>query len=162
MDTQAGKGDWACPAKGMWPESSLVTSLNPALNHMFDHIGIFVSDPLRSIPFYERCLAPLGIHIVQRQPELDAVIFSGASDFPFLWVGAACGDYHGTPLSPGVHRPLHFAFIAPSTEAVDEFYAAGIEHGGRDNGAPEDCGDGYYAAYLIDPDGNNIEAGIRQ
>ena len=129
---------------------------------MFDHVGLFVSDPARSIPFFESCLAPLGITVVQRQPELEAVLFSGAAEFPFLWVGPARGDYYGTPLSPGVHRPLHFAFIAPSTEAVDAFYAAGIQHGGRDNGAPEDCGDGYYAAYLIDPDGNNIEAGIRR
>lgn len=129
---------------------------------MFDHIGIFVSDPLRSIPFYEHCLAPLGIAIVQRQPEWGSVIFSGAAEYPFLWVGPARGDYHGTPLSPGVHRPLHLAFVAPSIEAVNAFHAAGIQHGGRDNGAPEDGGDGYYAAYLIDPDGNNIEAGIRR
>jgi catechol 2,3-dioxygenase-like lactoylglutathione lyase family enzyme len=129
---------------------------------MFDHIGIFVSDPLKSIAFYEACLAPLGITITQRQPEWGSVIFSGAADFPFLWVGPARGDYHGTALSPEVHRPLHLAFVAPSMAAVDAFYAAGIEKGGRDNGAPEDCGDGYYAAYLIDPDGNNIEAGIRQ
>jgi catechol 2,3-dioxygenase-like lactoylglutathione lyase family enzyme len=129
---------------------------------MFDHIGIFVSDPLRSIPFYERCLAPLGINVVQRQPELDAVLLSGGAEFPFLWIGAARGDYHGTPLSPAVHRPLHLAFVAPSAQAVDEFYAAGLTHGGRDNGAPEDCGNGYYAAYLLDPDGNNIEAGIRK
>ena len=107
---------------------------------MFDHIGIFVSDPLRSLPFYERCLAPLGITLVQRQPELGAAIFSGAAEFPFLWVGAARGDYHGTPLLPGAHRPHHLAFIAPSAEAVGEFHAAGILHGGRDNGAPEDCG----------------------
>lgn len=129
---------------------------------MFDHIGIFVSDPSRSIPFYEHCLAPLGITIVQRQLHLEAAIFSGPSEFPFLWVGPARGDYHGTSLSPEVHRPFHFAFIAPSIEAVNAFYTAGISHGGRDNGAPEDCGDGYYAAYLIDPDGNNIEAGIRK
>jgi catechol 2,3-dioxygenase-like lactoylglutathione lyase family enzyme len=128
---------------------------------MFDHIGIFVSDAPRSIAFYERCLAPLGITIVQRLPQLDAVIFSGASEFPFLWVGPARGDYYGTPLSPSVHRPLHLAFSAPNKKAVDEFYAAGLAQGGADNGAPEDDGDGYYAAYLLDPDGNNIEAGIR-
>ena len=127
---------------------------------MFDHIGIFVSDPRRSIPFYERCLAPLNIRIVQRQPEFDAVIFSGASEFPFLWVGPARGEYHGTALSASIHRPLHLAFIARSTQAVDSFYALGLENGGRDNGAPEDAGNGYYAAYLLDPDGNNIEAGI--
>jgi len=98
---------------------------------MFDHIGIFVSDPQRTIAFYERCLAPLGITVIQRQPEFDAVIFSGAAEFPFLWVGPARGDYHGTPLSPSVHRPLHLAFIAPSRQAVDEFYALALAHGGR-------------------------------
>jgi len=41
------------------------------------------------------------------------------------------------------------------------FHAKGLEHGGRDNGIPEDCGGDYFAAYLLDPDGNNIEAGIR-
>jgi len=128
---------------------------------MFDHIGIFVSDSQRSIAFYERCLAPLGITIVQRQPEWGSVIFSGASEFPFLWVGPAQGEYHGRPLTPSTHRPLHLAFIARSRQAVDEFHALGLAHGGTDNGAPEDCGDGYYAAYLLDPDGNNIEAGVR-
>jgi catechol 2,3-dioxygenase-like lactoylglutathione lyase family enzyme len=128
---------------------------------MFDHTGIFVSDPQKSIPFFEACLAPLGIEIRERQPELGAVIFSGSKEFPFLWVGPASGDYHGTPLSPTTHRPFHLAFIAPSRQAVDEFHAIGLKHGGRDNGAPEDCGGGYYAAYLLDPDGNNIEAGMR-
>jgi hypothetical protein len=44
---------------------------------------------------------------------------------------------------------------------VNDFYALALAHGGRDNGAPEDCGNGYYAAYVLDPDGNNIEAGLR-
>ncbi|WP_397381250.1 VOC family protein [Prosthecobacter sp.] len=127
---------------------------------MFDHLGIFVSDSARSIAFFERCLAPLGITIAQRQPEWEAAIFSGAAEFPFLWVGPARGDYYGKPLSPAVHRPLHLAFKAPSKQAVDEFYAQALAHGGTDNGAPEDDG-GYYAAYVLDPDGNNIEAGIR-
>jgi catechol 2,3-dioxygenase-like lactoylglutathione lyase family enzyme len=60
-----------------------------------------------------------------------------------------------------VHRPLHLAFVAPSWQAVDEFYALSLLHGGTDNGAPEHEGNGYYAAYVLDPDGNNIEAGIR-
>ena len=129
---------------------------------MFDHIGIFVSDPQRSISFYELCLAPLGITIVERQPDLGAVIFAGASEFPFLWIGPASGEYHGTSLSPTTHRPFHLALIAPNRQAVDEFYALGLQNGGRDNGSPEDCGNGYYAAYLLDPDGNNIEAGVRK
>lgn len=128
---------------------------------MFDHVGIFVSDTARSFLFYERCLEPLGIRIVERQTEWGSVIFAGAAEFPFLWMGPASGDYHGTPLSPTERRPVHLAFVAPSKEAVDSFHAAGLAHGGRDNGAPEDCGGGYYAAYLIDPDGNNVEAGVR-
>ena len=129
---------------------------------MFDHIGIFVSDSERSIAFYERCLAPLGIIIAQRQPEWGAAIFSGAAEFPFLWVGPAQGEYYGKALSPAVHRPIHLAFKAPSRQAVDEFYAQALAHGGKDNGAPEeDGGNGYYAAYVLDADSNNIEAGIR-
>ena len=125
---------------------------------MFDHIGIFVSDTERSIPFFEKCLAPLGIKIYQRQPEWGSVIFSGQPDFPFLWVGPAGGDYYGTKVSASERRPMHMAFVAPTREAVDEFYRLGIEHGGADNGAPEDCDGSCYAAYLLDPDGNNIEA----
>ena len=131
---------------------------------MFDHIGIFVTDFEKSISFYEACLGPLGIKIYQRQPEFSAVVFSGESDFPFLWMGEVPkgGDYHGTPVSKGEHRPMHISFTAPSEESVNEFYRLGLEHGGKDNGVPEDCGHGYYAAYMLDPDGNNIEAGIRK
>lgn len=128
---------------------------------MFDHIGIFASDSQRSIAFYECCLAPLGIAVTQRQAEFGAALFGGASEFPFLWVGPAQGDYYGRPLSPAEHRPLHLAFVAPSRRAVDEFHALALANGGTDNGAPEDCGDGYYAAFILDPDGNNIEAGVR-
>ena len=137
-------------------------SQSPTLHTMFDHIGIFVSDPQRSIPFFEYCLALLGITITQRQPEFGAVVFSGQPDFPFLWVGPARGDYHGTPLSPSERRPVHLGFVAPSREAVDEFYAQAMANGGINNGSPEDCGDGYYSAFVLDPDGNNIEAGIRE
>jgi len=128
---------------------------------MFDHIGLFVTDAEKSIAFFEACLAPLEIKIYQRQPEWGSVVFSGHADFPFFWVGPARGDYYGTDVGKSGFRPTHLSFIAPSTQAVDDFYRIGLENGGRDNGAPEDCG-GYYAAYLLDPDGNNIEAGIRK
>lgn len=131
---------------------------------MFDHIGVFVTDFEKSVSFYEACLGPLGIRIYQRQPEYSAVVFSGEADFPFLWMGEVPKDenYHGTPVYKKDRRPMHLSFTAPSEESVNEFHRLGLEHGGRDNGAPEDCGDGYYAAYLLDPDGNNIEAGIRK
>lgn len=129
---------------------------------MFDHIGIFVTDPEISIPFYEACLMPLGIKVAQKQPEFGAVILSKESAYPFLWIGPATGNYYGTELSENKHRPIHLAFQAPSIQSVKDFYQIGLEKGGRDNGAPEDCGGGYFAAYLLDPDGNNIEAGIRK
>jgi predicted lactoylglutathione lyase len=90
------------------------------------------------------------------------VVFVGKREFPFLWVGPAGGHYHGTEVRVSSLRPIHISFMAPSTQAVDEFYHLGLANGGRDNGAPEDCGNGYYAAYLLDPDGNNLEAGIRR
>jgi len=129
---------------------------------MFDHIGIFVSDTDTSIAFFEACLHPLGIKIYQRQPEWGSVVFSGESDFPFLWVGPARGDYYGTSISPSVLRPMHFAFRATTKDAVDEFYRMGLLQGGRDNGKPEAYPDGSYHAFLLDPDGNNIEAIYRK
>lgn len=131
---------------------------------MFDHVGIFVSDFDKSLQFYEACLKPLGIRVTQRQPQFGAVVFGAEEGFPFLWMGTAQdgSDYYGTPLSKSVQRPLHIALKAPSREAVGRFYREGLAHGGRCNGAPEDCGGGYYGAYLLDFDGNNIEAGIRE
>ncbi|WP_269542098.1 VOC family protein [Cerasicoccus fimbriatus] len=129
---------------------------------MFDHIGFFVNDITRSAAFYEACLAPLGVRITQRQPHINAVIISGESEYPFIWMGETPpdGDYHGSPVSKDATRPIHLAFKADSKEAVDAFHAAGLAHGGKCNGQPEDDGYDYYAAYLIDPDGNNIEAGF--
>ncbi len=129
---------------------------------MFDHIGIFVSDFEKSIPFYEACLAPLGITVIERQPEFGAVIFADDDKVPFLWVGTARGDYYGNDLDQNIHRPVHLSFRAPSEQSVKDFFRMGLKHGGRDNGEPEDCGGGYFAAYLLDLDGNNIEAGIRR
>jgi catechol 2,3-dioxygenase-like lactoylglutathione lyase family enzyme len=126
---------------------------------MFDHVGISIGRADVSIPFFEACLAPLGIRIIERQPEHEAVIFAGRNEFPFLWIGVGDGIFHGTRVEVG-KCPMHLAFVAPSKEAVDEFHRIGLLFGGRDNGAPEDCGRGYYAAYLLDPDGNNIEAGV--
>jgi catechol 2,3-dioxygenase-like lactoylglutathione lyase family enzyme len=128
---------------------------------MFDHLGIFGSDGPRSIAFYETCLEPLGIRLRERVPEIGAAIFYGEREFPFIFIGPARGDYYGTDLENSGFRPIHLALVAPSILAVDEFYRRGLLCGGRDNGAPADCGNNYYAAYLLDPDGNNIEAGFR-
>src|SRR5690348_11225429 len=100
---------------------------------MLDHIGIFVSDTARSFPFYEAALAPLGIVVRERQPHWGSIIMTGERRRPFLWIGPAGGTYHGTAVKVEERRPMHLAFRAPSKAAVEEFYRAGIAHGGKDN-----------------------------
>jgi catechol 2,3-dioxygenase-like lactoylglutathione lyase family enzyme len=129
---------------------------------MLDHVGIFVSDSKRSFPFFEKALAPLGIVVRERQEQWGSIVMSSDEWPPFLWIGPAGGDYHGTPVPVSERRPMHLAFKAPSKQAVEDFHRIGLANGGRDNGAPEDCGRGIYGAYLIDPDGNNIEALYRE
>jgi catechol 2,3-dioxygenase-like lactoylglutathione lyase family enzyme len=127
---------------------------------VFDHFGFVVRDLATSLQFYEACLAPLGLRIAERQGN-EAVIISGEAEFPFIWMGTPEPEFwrgeHGTARSP-----FHLAFSAPSREAVVAFHEAGLGHEGRDNGAPGARGSGYYAAFLLDPDGNNIEAGVRE
>jgi catechol 2,3-dioxygenase-like lactoylglutathione lyase family enzyme len=129
---------------------------------MIDHLGIFVSDTARSFPFYEKALAPLGILVRERNPNWGSIIMTGERRRPFLFIGPAGGDYHGTEVKIAERRPVHLAFRAASKEAVEEFYRIGLEYGGRDNGPPGDCGRGAYGAFLLDPDGNNIEAVYRE
>lgn len=116
---------------------------------MFDHIGLHVTDIGASVRFYTALLAPLG-HVVNSADDLGAGF--GPPDAPALWLYA-----DGKPHEPAVH----VAFRAANRQAVDRFYAAGIKAGGRDNGAPgprPDYSPTYYAAFLLDPDGNNVEA----
>jgi catechol 2,3-dioxygenase-like lactoylglutathione lyase family enzyme len=117
---------------------------------MIDHLGIGVIDLGRSKSFYEKALAPLGIGLMYEPPGGDAAGF-GADGQPFFWIGAA--------LEPGA--PIHVAFMAESRGLVDAFYAAAIVAGGRDNGPPgirEHYHPNYYGAFVLDPDGHNIEA----
>ena len=128
---------------------------------MFDHIGIFVSDTARSFPFFEHALAPLGILIRERQKAWGSIVMSGPKWPPFLWIGPAGGSYYGTEVRTSERRPMHLAFEAPSKAAVEEFHRVGLQYGGKDNGAPSDCGHGAFGAFLLDPDGNNVEAIFR-
>ncbi len=127
---------------------------------MFDHFGFVVGDLAKSLRFYEACLAPLGLRIAERHGN-EAVIISGEAEFPFIWMGTPKPDFwreeHGAAQSP-----FHLAFSAPSRGAVVAFHEAGLRHEGRDNGAPGTRGSDYYAAFLLDPDGNNVEAGVRE
>jgi catechol 2,3-dioxygenase-like lactoylglutathione lyase family enzyme len=107
-----------------------------------DHLDVHASDFPESVRFYELVLAELEI------PKL----YERESSACFTHVNVVAG----TPPTTG----LHLCFWARSREEVDAFHRAGIEAGFRSNGAPgfRDYGPGYYAAYLLDPDGNNIEA----
>ncbi len=124
---------------------------------MIDHTGIRVSDLERSKEFYAKALAPLGYVV---KTEFEGACGFGAAD-PSADPGAdPGGDFwigQGEPMTP---RP-HFAFRASGEEQVRAFYEAAIEAGGTDNGPPGErphYHPGYYAAFVHDPDGYNIEA----
>ena len=114
-----------------------------------DHIGLDVRDYEASKSFYEQALAPLGITFMM-EPVAQVGGFGG--DFPFFWVAKrGCGPDSG----------VHVAFTAENRETVHAFHSAALAAGGRDNGGPgvrEIYHPHYYAAFVLDPDGNNIEA----
>jgi catechol 2,3-dioxygenase-like lactoylglutathione lyase family enzyme len=120
---------------------------------MIDHIGIAVSDLARALAFYDRALAPLGMGRAMSfggTDELPAGVGYGTGQKPVLWL------HQGAPTSP-----FHIALAAPDRAAVDAFHAAALDAGGRDNGAPglrPHYHPAYYAAFVHDPDGHNLEA----
>ena len=112
---------------------------------MLDHIGLSVSDYERSKRFYSEALAPLGYKVVME--------FGTAAGFgterPDFWIA------HGEGASP-----IHVAFTSQDRATVDAFHKAGLDAGGRDNGAPglrTQYHPTYYGAFVLDPDGNNVE-----
>ncbi len=116
---------------------------------MYDHLGLHVKDLKASIRFYEAALAGLG-HVLCSQDATGAGF--GPKGAPGLWLIA-----DGGTRKPGVH----VAFRAKNRGAVDHFHEAGVKAGGKDNGKPglrADYSPTYYAAFLTDPDGNNVEA----
>jgi catechol 2,3-dioxygenase-like lactoylglutathione lyase family enzyme len=121
---------------------------------MIDHSGISVSDFEVSKLFYERALAPLGaslLHSVPPEHTGGVNVIGFGVDTPCFWLN------EGEAQKP----PLHFAFKAESRAMVDAFYAAAIRAGGQDNGKPglrKHYHENYYGAFVLDPDGNNIEA----
>ena len=118
---------------------------------MFDHVGLNVSDYEVSKQFFERALAPLGYRVVMDFPQFGGAGFGTTDDKPEFWITAR--DPRGTG--------THVAFQVPDRATVDAFYAAGMAAGGTDNGPPgvrEHYTPTYYAAFVHDPDGNNIEA----
>jgi catechol 2,3-dioxygenase-like lactoylglutathione lyase family enzyme len=119
---------------------------------MIDHTGIGVADVGRSADFYDAALATLGMRRVRQMP--DDVGSNGIGygvAYPVFWIDR----YHPHSVKQ------HTAFAANSTAAVDAFHAAALKAGGTENGAPGLRRPNYYAAFVLDPDGNNIEAVFR-
>ncbi len=122
---------------------------------ILDHIGLGVDDYEKAKAFYAAALAPLGIKLLSDEPQSDprfrAASFGESWDEARFWIG-----------SEGATKPaLHVAFRAGSRADVDAFYKAAIAAGGRDNGSPglrPHYQPNYYAAFVFDPDGHNIEA----
>ncbi|HEY7195873.1 MAG TPA: VOC family protein [Gaiellaceae bacterium] len=117
-----------------------------------DHIAIRVRDLAASRAFYEAALAPLGVPVLEASfdlPDLSGIVI-GPSDAENFYIS------EGEPSGP-----LHIAFVAEDRGQVDGFHAAAIGAGGEDNGLPglrPHYHADYYGAYVIDPDGNNVEA----
>lgn len=122
---------------------------------MIDHTGLNMSNPETSKKFYDRALAPLGYTMLTEIPKEHtggiAVFGYGVAPKPDFWLA------EGKANEPRIH----IAFRADSREQVDEFYRAAIAAGGRDNGPPgprPHYHANYYGAFVLDPDGHNIEA----
>lgn len=119
---------------------------------MLDHIGLDVRDIARSRAFYDLALAPLGYRMIVEIPDgKTTVLLYGDSDLPDF----AIADKD----RPGAAN--HVAFRARNRAQVDAFHRAALAAGGTDNGAPglrPRYGPSYYAAFVLDPDGFNIEA----
>jgi catechol 2,3-dioxygenase-like lactoylglutathione lyase family enzyme len=116
---------------------------------MLDHVGVNVSDYERSREFYKGALAPLGFSLlIEPAPRTGGF---GSEGKPWFWI---------TDQREPTTENVHVAFAAPDRATVDAFHAAALEAGGTDNGAPGIRAlyhPDYYGAYVLDPDGNNVE-----
>lgn len=122
---------------------------------MLDHVGFAVRDLEKARVFYQKALSPLGIMLIYdisaEQTDGEAYLGFGEDQKPYFWIGTG-RHFEGR---------LHVAFTASSREVVDKFYKAARDAGGKDNGPPglrPHYHENYYGAFVLDPDGNNIEA----
>ena len=121
---------------------------------MIDHVGFSVSDYARAKTFYEKALAPLGYALIMEvtaQETGQPAAGFGSDRKPDFWIGG----------EGKLEKPVHVAIVAKARPAVDAFYQAARAAGGKDNGPPglrPHYHPNYYAAFVLDPDGHNIEA----
>jgi catechol 2,3-dioxygenase-like lactoylglutathione lyase family enzyme len=123
----------------------------PERRVVIDHLAVGVSDLARSREFYSRALEPLGFAEIGSWSEENNEVAFGAEGLDDFAISTR-------------YQPVgavHIAFAADRREQVDAFHAAALAAGGRDNGAPgprPEYSDGYYGAFVLDPDGHNVEA----
>ena len=129
---------------------------------MLDHTGIVVTDLKAARRFYDAIAAAVGLATADNGPE--AFLFGKSADepIPYLWIGTLIPSYWIEGSRPGINQ-MHVAFRADSKAMVQAFYDAALKAGGKDNGppGPREGAMGYYGAFMLDPDGNNIEAAYR-
>jgi len=129
---------------------------------MLDHSGFVVADLASARRFYDAIAGALELGTIDNGPNAFLLGKSAQEPIPYLWIGTSRPSYWAEGSRAGLNQ-VHFAFRARSPAMVDAFYAAGLASGGRDNGPPgprHGAGE-YYGAFLLDPDGNNIEACFR-
>jgi catechol 2,3-dioxygenase-like lactoylglutathione lyase family enzyme len=123
---------------------------------MIDHVGFPVADYERSKAFYLKALAPLGYSLIMEVPGEHTESKSPAAGFgadgkPDFWIGG----------EGGLKGVMHIAIVAKDRAIVDAFHGAALAAGGKDNGAPglrPQYHPNYYGAFVLDPDGHNVEA----
>jgi len=124
---------------------------------MFDHVGFGVADFQRSTAFYDAALAPLGVrqlYVVPKEFTGGVDVVGYGATRPMFWISG----------QDATRGKLHVAFAAQTRAQVDAFYEAALKAGGRDNGAPglrPHYDKDYYGAFVLDPDGFNVEAVCR-
>jgi catechol 2,3-dioxygenase-like lactoylglutathione lyase family enzyme len=120
---------------------------------MLDHVTLGVTNLERSKAFYDSALKPLGIAPLFERP---TYVGYGEGQRPYFWIGL-----RPEMTSPDASTGAHVAFTSTDRATVDAFYEAALAAGGRDNGAPgvrSHYHPNYYGAFVLDPDGHNIEA----
>jgi catechol 2,3-dioxygenase-like lactoylglutathione lyase family enzyme len=129
---------------------------------MLDHTGVVVTDLAKARRFYDAIAKPLGLATADNGPEAFLFGKSAEEPIPYLWIGTLRPSYWIEGSRAGINQ-MHVAFQARDKAMVDAFYKAALEAGGTDNGkpGPREGASDYYGAFVLDPDGNNIEACVR-